>query len=85
MKTPFFQWLLPENIYIYILRTTSEGKQLFHQLGNINTEKQSLGSYCFCCFYFIPTITNSDHIQGFTKFRSVTVSVMAEKITLKIG
>lgn len=37
-------------------------------------------SYMIDC-HILLCITNSDHIQGFTKFRSVTVSVMAEKIT----
>lgn len=41
-------------------------------------------SYMIDC-HILLCITNADHIQGFTKFRSVTVSVMAEKITLKIG
>lgn len=50
-----------------------------HMPGLPHTTKRRL-SYMINC-YILVCITNSDHIQGFTKFHSVTVSVMAEKIT----
>lgn len=55
----------------------------FHMPVLPRTTKGGL-SYMINC-YILLCITNSDHIQGFTKFHSVTVSVTAEKITLKTG